>query len=209
MKILIADDEPVSRCLLEELLTDWGHEVVACSDGVPALEHMQSDNAPKLAILDWQMPSLDGVEVCRRVRAAPVAIPPYLILLTVRQEKGSIVIGLDAGANDYISKPFDADELQARVNVGVRMVELQQHLAQRIRDLEAALAHVRQLQGILPICMGCKKIRNDQDYWQQVESYIGERSQARFSHCLCPECLGKAMQTARQELGIASPGNDG
>jgi len=209
MKILIAEDEPVSRCLLEELLTDWGHEVVACADGLAALERLQGGDAPKLGILDWQMPGMDGVEVCRRLRAMPTGQPAYLILLTVRQGKDCIITGLEAGTNDYISKPFDVDELRARVNVGVRMVELQRSLAQRVRELEEALAHIKQLQGILPICMGCKKIRNDQDYWQQVESYIGERSEARFSHCLCPECLDKAMQSARAELGITSRDNNG
>lgn len=209
MRILIAEDEPVSRCLLKGLLTEWGHEVVACGDGLCALERLQGDDAPKLAILDWQMPGMDGVDVCRRLREKSTSAPAYLILLTVHQGKDCIITGLEAGANDYISKPFDADELRARVNVGVRVAELQRNLAQRVRELEEALAHIKQLQGILPICMGCKKIRDDQHYWQQVESYIGERSQARFSHCLCPECLSKAMQAARQELGIASPGNDG
>lgn len=201
MKVLIAEDEPVTRCLLAELLTEWGHSVMACADGLAALEGLQSEDAPKLAILDWQMPGLDGVEVCRRLRAKPTAQAPYVILLTVRQEKNSIVIGLDAGANDYISKPFDTDELRARVNVGVRMVELQHQLARQVRDLEKALAHIKHLQGILPICMYCKKIRNDQNYWQQVESYVGEHSAARFSHGICPECLVKAEQ---EIAGIAA-----
>lgn len=202
MKVLIAEDDPVSCCLLEELLTEWGHEVVAFFDGLAALERMQSEGAAKLAILDWQMPGMDGVEVCRRLRHRPTDQPPYLILLTVRQEKASIISGLEAGANDYIAKPYDSDELRARLNVGIRMVELQHRLAEHVRELENALAHVKQLQGILPICMYCKKVRNDQNYWQQVESYIGEHSQARFSHGLCPECAEKAMQAARAELGI-------
>jgi DNA-binding response OmpR family regulator len=204
MRILIADDEPVSRCLLEELLAEWGHEVVACGDGVAALQALRDAEAPQLAILDWQMPGLDGVEVCRQLRAAPSAQPPYLILLTVRQEKESIIAGLEAGANDYLTKPFDAGEMRARVAVGSRMLELQQSLAERVRELENALTHIKRLQGILPICCYCKKIRNDQNYWQRVEGYIAEHSEARFTHGICPECMPRVMEEAQRELGIAA-----
>lgn len=202
MRILIADDELVSRCLLEELLTEWGHEVVACGDGAEALRALQAANGPKLAILDWQMPGMDGVEVCRRLRAAPSGQPRYLILLTVRQEKTSIITGLVTGANDYVTKPFDPGELNARVTVGIRMVELQQSLAQRIDDLENALAHIKTLQGILPICSYCKKVRNDENYWQQVDSYVSAHSDVLFTHAICPECKPRIMAAARREMGL-------
>ncbi len=194
MKVLIAEDDPVSCCLLDELLTEWGHEVTACGDGACALERLHAADAPKLAILDWQMPGVDGVEVCRRMRAVPTSEPPYFILLTARTEKASVIAGLEGGPNDYISKPFDADELHARVNVGARMVELQRQLAAHVREVEAAMAHIKQLQGIIPICMYCKKIRNDRDYWQQVDVYIGDHSDALFSHGICPECLPGVMK---------------
>ncbi len=204
MKILIADDEPVSCYLLEECLAEWGHEVTACTDGPPALQTLRAVDAPRLAILDWHMPGLDGIDVCRELRAAPPTRPPYLILLTVRQDKESIVAGLDAGANDYVTKPFDPAELRARVNVGIRLVEMQQALAERVRELEDALAHIKRLQGILPICSYCKKVRSDQNYWQQVEGYIAEHSEARFSHAICPECLPRVLEEARRELAAAN-----
>ena len=97
-------------------------------------------------------------------------------------------MGLDAGADDYLAKPFDRNELRARVQVGVRVVELQRHLAEHIKELETALSQVKQLQGILPICSYCKKIRDDQNYWQRVESYISDHSEAEFSHSICPSC---------------------
>src|SRR5439155_4831059 len=106
----------------------------------------------------------------------------------------SIVTGLQAGADDYITKPFDRGELQARLQVGRRIVELQKGLADRVRELEAALSRVRQLQGLLPICAWCKKIRDDQNYWHQVETYIGSHSDARFSHGICPDCLKTVME---------------
>jgi CheY-like chemotaxis protein len=200
LRILIAEDDPVNRCLLEELLTEWGHEVVVCAEGLAALQALQTDAALRLAILDWQMPGMEGIAICRQVRTMPLAPPPYLILLTVRQEKEHIVAGLQAGANDYVTKPFDAEELRARVNVGIHMLDLQQNLAERVRELEHALAHIKQLQGILPICMYCKRVRNDQNYWQQVESYLADHSEARFSHGICPTCLEGVMKTTREEL---------
>jgi response regulator RpfG family c-di-GMP phosphodiesterase len=105
-----------------------------------------------------------------------------------------LVTGLDAGADDYITKPFDFEELRARVRVGVRMVRLQQSLAARVSQLEEALANVRVLQGLLPICLYCKKIRDDQNYWQQVDKYIGDHSQARFSHGVCPDCYERVVK---------------
>lgn len=199
-RVLIADDEPVARFMLEDLFIDWGYAVVLVTDGTSAWEILQRPDSPKLVLLDWQMPGLDGVEVCRRVRALPAAQPPYVILLTARQDKASIVLGLEAGANDYVSKPFDAEELHARVNVAIRMLDLQQTLADRIRELEEAQAHVKQLRGIIPICSYCKKVRNDQNFWQQVERYIGEHSDALFSHGICPDCLPMVLESARREM---------
>lgn len=189
MRILVADDEPVSRHLLVALLAKWEHEAVVCEEGISALRILQGENSPGLAILDWLMPGLDGVEICRRVRSQPSNQSPYLILLTAREEKKGVITGLDAGANDYVRKPFDAEELRARVNVGSRVVELQTHLTHRVRQLEEAAAHIHQLQGILPICMYCKKIRDDQESWQRLEKYIEDHSGAEFSHGICPDCL--------------------
>jgi sigma-B regulation protein RsbU (phosphoserine phosphatase) len=200
MKVLIAEDETVSRRLLEATLVRWGYEVVVASDGVEAWEALQGDDAPSLAILDWMMPSMDGLEVCRRIHNIPSSTPPYLILLTAKGRWEDIVTGLEAGANDYVTKPFNREELRARVQVGVRMVELQQSLADRVRALEEALARVKQLQGLLPICSYCKKIRDDQNYWQQVESYIAEHSQAQFSHSICPDCYEKLVKPELDQL---------
>jgi phosphoserine phosphatase RsbU/P len=200
MKVLIAEDEAISRRLLEATLLRWGYEVVVASDGVEAWEILQGDDAPPLAILDWMMPSMDGLEVCHRVRNRPRCTPLYLILLTAKGRREDIVTGLEAGANDYVTKPFNREELRARVEVGVRMVELQQNLADRVRALEEALARVKQLQGLLPICSYCKKIRDDQNYWQQVESYIAEHSQAQFSHSICPDCYEKLVKPELEQL---------
>lgn len=205
MKILIADDDDVSRLALGAMLTKRGHELVAASDGKEAWLAFQGENPPKLAILDWMMPGMDGVQVCRQVRAAPKMKATYLILLTSRGSKEHVLEGLRAGANDYVTKPFDREELEARVNVGVQVVQLQAELALRVAELEDALGRVKQLQGLLPICSYCKKIRDDQDYWHQVDRYIGTHAEVKFSHGICPDCWRQIVQPEMEKLGARVP----
>jgi sigma-B regulation protein RsbU (phosphoserine phosphatase) len=200
MRILIAEDDLVSRKMLEATLTRWGYEVQVTCDGQSALQALTSPDAPRVAILDWMMPSLDGVDVCRKVREGNVAQPPYVILLTAKGNKEDIVSGLEAGADDYIIKPFDREELRARLQAGLRIITLQNQLAARVRELEEAIARIRTLQGLLPICSYCKRVRNDGDYWQQVESYISDHSDARFSHGICPDCYESVVKPQIQSL---------
>jgi DNA-binding response OmpR family regulator len=200
MKILIAEDDLVSRRLLEATLTRWGFETEVACDGEAAWEWLRQPDAPRLAVLDWMMPGLDGVEVCRRVRGLGDDNAAYLILLTAKHTTADLVTGLDAGADDYITKPFQREELRARVQVGVRVLRLQEALSGRVRDLRAALANVKQLQGLLPICSYCKKIRDDSNYWQQVETYLCEHSAARFSHGICPDCWESVVQPQVKRL---------
>lgn len=200
MKILIADDDVVSRRLLQALLVRWGYEVVVTCDGAQAWQALQSEEAPPLAILDWVMPGLSGLEVCRNVRQEATLTPPYIILLTSRSSQADIIAGLQAGADDYVTKPFDQEELLARLRVGTRVVQLQRSLADRVRELEDALSRVKQLQGLLPICSYCKKVRDDQNYWQQVESYITQHSEAKFSHSICPECYEQVVKPELEQM---------
>ncbi len=200
MKVLIVDDEPVVRRLIETSLKARGYEVVAARGGEEAWEILKNDDAPSLAILDWTMPGLDGLELCTRVRALRKATKPYLMFVTAKARTQDIVTGLGAGADDYIVKPFQREELRARVQVGVRMLELQAALAARVRELEEALARVKQLQGLLPICSYCKKVRDDRNYWQQVETYIEGHSDAQFTHGICPECREKYVEPELERL---------
>ena len=194
MKILIAEDDPVSRRILEATLVSWGYEVSVNLDGRQAWEVLQRGDAPSLAILDIMMPGMDGLEICRKVRQLPHATPPYLILLSAMSGKEQVVKGIRAGANDYLTKPFHREELRVRVGVGVQMLALQKALAERVEELEAALSQVKQLQGILPICSYCKKVRDDQNYWQQVESYISDHADVQFSHGICPDCYERVIR---------------
>ena len=137
MWILIAEDDLLSRNMLQAVLRKFGHDVVAVGDGKEALEVLQQPGAPRLAILDWMMPDFDGVDVCRHIRREPSVDPPYLILLTAKDDENSVVEGLDAGANDYLTKPYQNMELRARVDVGKRMLDLQSDL----NHAKDALAH--------------------------------------------------------------------
>ena len=201
MKILIAEDNLASQLMLKTTFGDLGHDLVVTGDGRMACEIMLKPDAPKLAILDWMMPGMDGVEVCRKIRATKFSDPAYLILLTVRDKTEDIVKGLKAGANDYIVKPYKVEELQVRVGVGCRVVEMQAIMARQIKELQGAMAHIKTLRGLLPICMYCKKIRDDKQYWQQVEGYISEHSEAEFSHAICPDCYKKHMQPELDKIG--------
>lgn len=190
MKILIAEDEKISRKILEMTLIKTSYDVVAVEDGLKALASIEKE-VPDMIITDWMMPDLDGAELCRRVRALDLPSYVYIILLTALTQKENIIQGLDAGADDYITKPFERTELLARVKAGERVIQLEKSLRQKNQELSDVLAHVKQLKGLLPICMFCKKIRNDEDYWQKLEEYLSEHTEADFSHSICPECLEK------------------
>jgi phosphoserine phosphatase RsbU/P len=183
--------------MLEASLERLGMDVITAHDGDAAwrvLETLKGKNAPELVVLDWMMPGLEGIEICRRLRGTPGFELVYVILLTSRGDKGDLADGLAAGANDYIAKPFDPGELIARIRVGERMVKLQSSLAARVAELEDAMAHVRRLQGLLPICSHCKKVRNEANYWERVDSYLTSRSDLEFTHGICPDCSEKMMK---------------
>src|SRR5439155_16820325 len=199
VRALVAEDDRVTAEILSRTLKRWEFAVTLVGDGTRAWEYLRASTTPTLAILDWMMPEVDGPEVCRRVRRDRPLANMYLVLLTARESPGDLVMGLDAGADDYITKPFDAEELRARVQVGVRVLNLQDRLAERVSELQAALANVKQLRGLLPICAYCKRIRGDDQYWQKLEGYIAAHSDAQFSHGICPTCYA----TVSEELAKA------
>jgi len=201
MRMMLAEDDPVFQRLLTKTLTKWGFEVLLARDGNQAWQIMQAEDAPRLAVMDWMMPEMDGVEVARRIRRLNRGENrPYLIILTSMDDIEKLVTALEAGADDYITKPFNPPELKARVQVGQRILKLQDNLAQRVDELEVALSRVKTLQGLLPICSYCKKVRNDGNYWQQVESYVSEHSEAIFSHSICPDCYKEYAEPQLKEL---------
>jgi DNA-binding response OmpR family regulator len=203
MTVLLADDNAMNRDLLRVIFSRQGYDLMEAANGVEALDILEKSPVPVVGLIDWEMPQMEGIEVCRRVRANKSPAPRFLILVTVRDSKRDVVAGLSAGANDYVTKPFDKTELLARVKIGARVVELEQALTQRIEELADALAKVKQLGGLLPICSYCKKIRDDRNYWRQVEDYVGKHSEATFSHSICPECYERIVEP---QLHLLQPG---
>ena len=175
MSILLVDDDVELCRLIEEYLTSHGFTVHCVHDGAAGLSRVFG-HPYALVILDVMLPFLDGFEVLQQLRRRS-NVP--VILLTARTCQQDRIRGFDVGADDYLTKPFDPDELRARIHVGQRTLGL--------------MANIKRLTGLLPICGYCKRIRSEHDYWEQVESYISQHTDAVFSHGICPACLEKAM----------------
>ncbi len=191
MKLLIVEDDITSRLMLRGILARNGYNVVEAADGEEAMKIMDSSDSPMLAVIDWVMPVMDGITLCQKIRKKKQKNPPYLIILTARNEHKDIVVGLEAGANDYISKPYNPDEILARIAVGRRMIELQCELTARVHELESAQKYIEELHGVLPICSHCHKVSLDRNSWKKLEMYLTEHSTLKFSHSVCPECMEK------------------
>ncbi len=204
MRALIADDDAIGNLMLKRALERQGLEVIVAQDGLAAWDILGTDPVPSIAIVDWMMPGLDGLEFCRRVRRDPARASLYIILLTGRSGRTDIVEGLDAGADDYLVKPFESEELRARVQAGIRVATLQETLATRVAELQDALANVKELKGLIPICSYCKRVRADGHDWERVESYVSARTAAEFSHGICPACLVKVEQELDEHTGRPS-----
>ncbi len=190
-QILVADDSRSIRHMLKKKLTEWGYEVIEAASGEAAWALYEKNEFPPLAIIDWMMPGMEGIEICRNIAQASSRNIPYRILVTSRDKKADIVHGLQAGAHDYITKPFDIQELLSRIQVGEQVVALEMALEERIQELEEAMEHIKTLQGLLPICMHCHKIRNDHECWERLEDYLSKNLDVMLSHSLCPECAEK------------------
>lgn len=197
-RILIADDHHPTRRALESLLAWKGFSVVTAEDGEEALKILNSDDAPSIALLDWEMPGLTGPDICRAVRSKTAGRYLYLIMITGREGAEDIMEAMAAGADDFVRKPVGVPEVIARIRNGQRMLHLERSLAARITDLEKALEEGRQLKRLLPICCYCKKIRDDADYWHEIDAYIHTHTGTDFSHGICPPCFEKVV---KEELG--------
>jgi len=179
MKLLIVEDDDESRDVLKALLELDGHDVTAAWNGIKGWQAFQSGEF-SVVLSDWLMPEMDGLELCRRIRASDRPSYSYIILVTALHGKPSYLQGMAAGADDFVSKPLDPDELKARLIVAERIIGVQNR--------------VKHLEGILPTCMYCKQIRDEQNQWIGIESYISKRSRASFSHGICPSCYDKFVQ---------------
>ena len=182
MKILIAEDDAASRLILKAMLQRAGHEVVAMDNGRSAWDAWRIEFFP-VVISDWDMPELDGLGLCREIRGRGDERYTYVILLTARGGKANYLEAMEAGVDDFLTKPADDEQLLARLHVANRILGLRRHM--------------KQLEGLLPMCAWCKKIRDESGEWNQVETYISRiNSDMRFTHGSCPECASAFLQQA-------------
>ncbi len=204
VRVLVAEDHPSDRRLLTRFLGRWGYDCVACPDGEQVWDLIEREEVPRLMVLDWNMPGLDGVEICKRLRARDDGQSAYILLLTARSENENVKEALEAGANDFVTKPFDPVILEARLRNGARAIDLQERLEDRVQELEAAVSKVKKLQGLLPICSYCKRVRSDENFWSQVEAYVAENSDMRFTHAICPNCFEDKVEPQLREIEAES-----
>ena len=179
MNLLLAEDDAVARMTLSAVLKGLGYEVTEAEHGGEAWANLQLGYFP-IVISDWSMPEVDGPELCRRMRARATDRYSYFLLVTATGGKKRYLEGMEAGADDFITKPIDMDELCARLKAAERILGLRQH--------------VQQLEGLLPMCAYCKRIRDASEKWESIERYVEERSEAQFSHGYCPDCYEKYVR---------------
>lgn len=195
MKILIAEDDLISRKLLSSTLEEFGHSVTAYENGADAWAAF--DRSPvRVIVSDWLMPGLDGLEFCRRVRDRAETDYTYFILLTANvQGKDTYIEAMESGIDDFLAKPLDRDQIWMRLKVAERILRY--------------TTQISQLESMLPICSYCKKVRDDNNYWQQVETYVSKHTGATFSHSVCPGCYDKVVRPQLDELGKKRQGKAG
>jgi phosphoserine phosphatase RsbU/P len=190
VKILAVEDDAVARAVLRQALLRLGHEVLEAKDGAEALRVLEKEQV-RLIVSDWMMPELDGLGLCRAVRNRVNADYVYFILLTSREaDVDNQREAIEAGVDDFLTKPLDLQEIWMRLRVSERILRY--------------ATEVRQLEAFLPICGYCKKVRDDQNYWQQIESYINERTGTDFSHSVCPDCYQRVVVPELDKLRAGS-----
>ncbi|MFY9924821.1 MAG: response regulator [Opitutaceae bacterium] len=186
MKVLAVEDDPVARAVLRRSIERLGHEVIEARDGEEAWELWQKDK-PRVVVCDWMMPKLDGLKLCKRFRAQERVEYVYFVLLTAAGASvQNIRAAAEAGADDFLSKPIDMSRLWARLRVAERILKY--------------TTQVHRLEEMMPMCSYCKKVRDDENYWQQIESYINERTGTEISHSVCPECYQRIVVPELERL---------
>jgi sigma-B regulation protein RsbU (phosphoserine phosphatase) len=190
MKILMVEDDPIASAVLQAALKSLGHEVTVTTDGQAAWDRHVRD-PHRLVISDWMLPGLDGLELCRRIRVQRTDYTYFILLSSLTTSGDNLSQAIAAGVDDFLSKPVKTAELQARLHVAERILRY--------------ATQVRQLQEILPICGYCRKIRDDRNYWSQVEDYLGKQAGVNFSHGVCPDCYERVLVPQLKELGGEAP----
>ena len=191
MKILIAEDEYTTRLMVQVCLENWGYSIESVEDGKKAWDIINQKNPPQIAVLDWEMPGISGIELCRKIKSLDRSSPIHVILLTARDSKNDISQGFEAGADDYITKPFNDDELGARIRVAERIVTIQSSLNSSLEELREALDMVQSFEEPVAVCRKCKKIGAFDGSWRTPEKLLEYPVDPRFIQLDCPSCKAK------------------
>ena len=190
MKILVVEDNAVAAAILEAALIKLGHEPTRAADGLTAWRAFEL-NPVRVVVSDWLMPGIDGLELCRRIRARGGEYTYFILLSAVESNTGNLELALDAGVDDFLHKPVKMDELKMRLHVAARILNYS--------------TQVQQLESFIPLCSYCKKVRDDKNYWSQIESYINTRTGSQFSHGVCPDCYDRVLVPQMIAVGIDPP----
>jgi phosphoserine phosphatase RsbU/P len=190
VKILVVDDDPIARLMLEAALRSLGHETVTATDGETAWQELHRQSV-RAVVSDWMMPGIDGLELCRRIRAENSEYIYFILLTGLTASQKNQQTAAEAGVDDFLNKPVNSQELWRRLRVAERILEYTRQ--------------VRQLESFLPICSYCKKVRDDQDYWQQIEGYLNARTGTAFSHVICPDCYESQVRPQLRAYGVDAP----
>ncbi|HTS87528.1 MAG TPA: response regulator [Gemmatimonadales bacterium] len=193
MNVLVVEDDPISSRVLAAALTSLGHDFQLAEDGQIGWERFAA-RPPEIVITDWMMPNVDGLELTRRIRARQAERYTWVLMLTALRGRPNYLDGMKAGADDFMSKPIDREELHARLRVAERILSLQRE--------------VKQLEGLLPICAYCKKIRDESDRWSQVEEYVSRRTEAQFTHGICPGCYERHLRPQLEDARALRPAEE-
>jgi len=189
MKVLVVEDDPIAARVLEATLRGVGHEAVMTGGGHEALELIRAGGAPRVIVSDWQMPGMDGLELCRQVRATPGDYVYFVLLTGLSGTQDNQQSASAAGVDDFLTKPVNPIDLWMRLRVAERILQY--------------TSQIRQLESFLPICGYCKNVRDDKNYWQKIEAYLNTRTGTTFSHGVCPDCMEKVVKPQLAKLGIA------
>jgi sigma-B regulation protein RsbU (phosphoserine phosphatase) len=185
LRILVAEDDPISRTILQTTLEKFGHETVVARDGNEAWEEFNQEPV-RIIVSDWMMPGLDGLALCEKVRARSQTLYTYFILLTANHTSPeNHALAAAAGVDDFLTKPLDREAIRMRLGVAERILRY--------------TAEIRQLKELIPICVYCRKVHDEHDYWERVETYIQKETGSRFSHGACPDCCEKELERLRQQ----------
>lgn len=196
MKILAVEDDATSRKILAQALHRLGHEVVEAGNGEDALKRLAEPDPARVVVSDWTMPLMDGLQLVRELRGRLNAEYTYFVLLTARTpDDDNQREAIEAGVDDFLTKPVDLTELWMRLRVAERILRF--------------TTQVRQLEAFLPICSYCKKVRDDKNYWQQIETYINARTGSEFSHSVCPDCYARVIAPDLAKLKAEMAGRPG